>query len=178
MPFQVVELKLDAEDKVIDRKAIPYPYPQRLDAVETIEKLITRLQIRSRARLLVGDRERRKNADQIHHRRRLSRRSLVCGLVRLELLAKLCAKDFAVNVAGKFGNEDEFARSLVWGKAGTAVSQEHRFSEIAVSNHKGCDFLALRQFYESDRSHVLYSAAFPNYDFDLGRVHISSPPND
>lgn len=44
MPFQVVELKLDADDKVIDRKAIPYPYPQRLDAVETIEKLITRLQ--------------------------------------------------------------------------------------------------------------------------------------
>jgi hypothetical protein len=35
---------LDADDKVIDRKAIPYPYPQRLDAVETIEKLITRLQ--------------------------------------------------------------------------------------------------------------------------------------
>ena len=45
MPFQVVELKLDADDKVIDRKAIPYPYPQRLDAVETIEKLITRLQM-------------------------------------------------------------------------------------------------------------------------------------
>jgi hypothetical protein len=44
MPFQVVELKLDADDKVIDRKAIPYPYPQRLDAVETIEKLIARLQ--------------------------------------------------------------------------------------------------------------------------------------
>jgi hypothetical protein len=44
MPFQVVELRLDADDKVIDRKAIPYPYPQRLDAVETIEKLITRLQ--------------------------------------------------------------------------------------------------------------------------------------
>lgn len=46
MPFQVVELKVDADDKVIDRKAIPYPYPQRLDAVETIEKLITRLQRR------------------------------------------------------------------------------------------------------------------------------------
>jgi hypothetical protein len=44
MPFQVVELRLDADDKVIDRRAIPYPYPQRLDAVETIEKLITRLQ--------------------------------------------------------------------------------------------------------------------------------------
>jgi hypothetical protein len=44
MPFQVVELSLDADDKVIDRKAIRYPYPQRLEAVETIEKLITRLQ--------------------------------------------------------------------------------------------------------------------------------------
>jgi hypothetical protein len=43
MPYQVVELRLDAEDKVIDRRAIPYPYPQRLDAVETIEKLIARL---------------------------------------------------------------------------------------------------------------------------------------
>jgi hypothetical protein len=32
-----------SDDKVIDRKAIPYPYPQRLDAVETIEKLIARL---------------------------------------------------------------------------------------------------------------------------------------
>ena len=44
MPFQVVELRLDADNKVTDRKAIPYPYPQRLDAVDTIEKLITRLQ--------------------------------------------------------------------------------------------------------------------------------------
>jgi hypothetical protein len=44
MPFQVVELSLDEDDKVIDRKAIPYPYPRRLEAVETIEKLITRLQ--------------------------------------------------------------------------------------------------------------------------------------
>ena len=36
MPFQVVELWLDADDQVID-------YPQRLDAVETIDKLIARL---------------------------------------------------------------------------------------------------------------------------------------
>ena len=43
MPFQVVELRLDAEDQVIDRRAIPYPYPQRLDAVDTIKKLIARL---------------------------------------------------------------------------------------------------------------------------------------
>ena len=31
MPFQVVELRLDAEDHVIDRRAIPYPYPQRTE---------------------------------------------------------------------------------------------------------------------------------------------------
>jgi predicted NBD/HSP70 family sugar kinase len=43
MPFQVVELRLDAHGQVIDRRAIPYPYPQRLDAVDTIEKLIARL---------------------------------------------------------------------------------------------------------------------------------------
>ena len=43
MPFQVVELRLDAEDQVIDRRAIPYPYPQRLDAVDTIKKLTARL---------------------------------------------------------------------------------------------------------------------------------------
>ena len=43
MPFQVVELRLDAEGQVIDRRAIPYPYPQRLDAVDTIKKLIARL---------------------------------------------------------------------------------------------------------------------------------------
>jgi len=43
MPFQVVELRLDANDKVIDRRAIPYPYGQHLDAVETIKKLIKSL---------------------------------------------------------------------------------------------------------------------------------------
>ena len=30
-------------DQVVDRRAIPYPYPQRLDAVDTIKKLIARL---------------------------------------------------------------------------------------------------------------------------------------
>jgi hypothetical protein len=44
MPFQVVELRLEADDKVLDRRAIPYPYPQRLDAVDTIQRLIPRLQ--------------------------------------------------------------------------------------------------------------------------------------
>ena len=28
MPFQVVELRLDAHGQVIDRRAIPYPYPR------------------------------------------------------------------------------------------------------------------------------------------------------
>ena len=38
--FQVVELAIDANDQVIDRKAIPYPYPT--DAVDTIESLATK----------------------------------------------------------------------------------------------------------------------------------------
>ena len=36
-------MRLDAQGQVIDRTAIPYPYTQRLDAVDTIEKLIARL---------------------------------------------------------------------------------------------------------------------------------------
>jgi hypothetical protein len=35
--FQVIELSLDDDDNVIDRKVIPYPYPSRKDAVDTIE---------------------------------------------------------------------------------------------------------------------------------------------
>jgi len=42
MPFQVVELRLDAQGQVIDRRAIPYPYPQRLDAVRGWTRRITR----------------------------------------------------------------------------------------------------------------------------------------
>ena len=41
--FQVVELAIDANDQVIDRKAIPYPYPTHKDAVDTIESLATKL---------------------------------------------------------------------------------------------------------------------------------------
>jgi hypothetical protein len=37
MVFQVVELTLDAEENVIDRRVIPYPYPTRKDAVDAIE---------------------------------------------------------------------------------------------------------------------------------------------
>ena len=100
----------------------------------------------------------------------------ICGrLVCLELLAKLCAKDFAVGVAGEVRNENELPRSLVRSEAGATVSHEYRFSEIAVRNYKGSDLLALRQFRESDRRDVLHSVTFPNYDFDLGRVHIGSP---
>ena len=40
MPLQVEELRLDAEDHVVD----PRSYPKRLDAIETIEKLIARLE--------------------------------------------------------------------------------------------------------------------------------------
>ena len=40
--FQVVELAIDANDQVIDRKAIPYPYPTHKDAVDTIESLATK----------------------------------------------------------------------------------------------------------------------------------------
>jgi hypothetical protein len=42
MAFQVVELTLDADNNVIDRKAIPYPYPTRKDAVDTIESVVRR----------------------------------------------------------------------------------------------------------------------------------------
>ena len=38
MAFQVVELTLDADENVIDRRAVPYPYPTRAEAVETIER--------------------------------------------------------------------------------------------------------------------------------------------
>jgi hypothetical protein len=44
MAFQVVELYLDAEDNVIDRRAVPYPYPTRGEAVDTIETIISRFQ--------------------------------------------------------------------------------------------------------------------------------------
>ena len=41
MAFQVVELTLDADENVIDRRAVPYPYPTRAEAVETIESAIS-----------------------------------------------------------------------------------------------------------------------------------------
>ena len=41
MAFQVVELTLDADDKVIERRAVPYPYQTRAEAVDTIESVMT-----------------------------------------------------------------------------------------------------------------------------------------
>ena len=41
MAFQVVELTLDADQNVVDRRVIPYPYPTRKDAVEAIESVVT-----------------------------------------------------------------------------------------------------------------------------------------
>jgi len=40
--FQVVELALDTFGNVVDRRAIPYAYPTRKDAVDTIEKFTTK----------------------------------------------------------------------------------------------------------------------------------------
>ena len=40
MAFQVVELTLDADQNVVDRRVIPYPYPTRKDAVDAIEKFL------------------------------------------------------------------------------------------------------------------------------------------
>ena len=40
--FQVIELALDEDDNVIDRRVMPYPYATRKDAVDTIESFATR----------------------------------------------------------------------------------------------------------------------------------------
>jgi hypothetical protein len=42
MAFQVIELALDANDSVIDRRAVPYPYQTRAEAVATIESMISK----------------------------------------------------------------------------------------------------------------------------------------
>ena len=41
MAFQVVELTLDADQNVIDRRVIPYPYPTRKDGIDAIESVVT-----------------------------------------------------------------------------------------------------------------------------------------
>ena len=42
MAFQVVELTLDADDNVIERSVVPYPYQTRAEAVDTIESVMMR----------------------------------------------------------------------------------------------------------------------------------------
>jgi hypothetical protein len=42
VPYQVIELRVDDSDRVIDRRVIPYPYQSRQEAVETIEGIIRR----------------------------------------------------------------------------------------------------------------------------------------
>jgi hypothetical protein len=34
--FQIVELTLDADDNVIERRVVPYPYPTREEAVTAL----------------------------------------------------------------------------------------------------------------------------------------------
>ena len=46
MAFQVVELTLDADQNVVDRRVIPYPYPTRKEAVDAIESVVTSFPIR------------------------------------------------------------------------------------------------------------------------------------
>jgi hypothetical protein len=40
-PFQIVELTLDANDSVIERRVVPYPYPTREGAVTAIECIVS-----------------------------------------------------------------------------------------------------------------------------------------
>jgi hypothetical protein len=42
MAFQIVELSVGADDKVVERKVVPYPYQTRQEAVDTIESLAAR----------------------------------------------------------------------------------------------------------------------------------------
>jgi hypothetical protein len=39
--FQIVELTLDADDNVIERRVVPYPYPTREEAVTAIECIVS-----------------------------------------------------------------------------------------------------------------------------------------
>ena len=57
MAFQVIEPTLDENDNVIERRAVPYPYPTRGEAVDTIESVITRFAEAGYEpeRFLVGD---------------------------------------------------------------------------------------------------------------------------
>jgi hypothetical protein len=39
--FQIVELTLDADDNVIQRRVVPFPYPIRQEAVTAIERIVS-----------------------------------------------------------------------------------------------------------------------------------------
>jgi hypothetical protein len=39
--FQIVALTLDANDNVIERRVVPYPYPTRQEAVTAIECIVS-----------------------------------------------------------------------------------------------------------------------------------------
>jgi hypothetical protein len=39
--FQIVELTLDADDNVIERRVVPYPYPTREEAITAIECIVS-----------------------------------------------------------------------------------------------------------------------------------------
>jgi hypothetical protein len=39
--FQIVELTVDANDNVIERRVVPYPYPTREEAVTAIECIVS-----------------------------------------------------------------------------------------------------------------------------------------
>ena len=62
MAFQVVELTLDADDNVIERSVVPYPYQTRAEAVDTIESVIMKIcgsRLRARGGFLVGHQRQR-----------------------------------------------------------------------------------------------------------------------
>jgi len=69
-----VELSLDAEDNVVDRRAIPYPYPTRDEAVEPLKVFFRDLlrRLRGRERFLVGQRRGWQNTNTVHNRRGLN----------------------------------------------------------------------------------------------------------
>ena len=41
MAFQIVALTLDANDHVIERRVVPYPYPTRQEAVTATECIVS-----------------------------------------------------------------------------------------------------------------------------------------
>ena len=72
MPFQIVELALDSNDNVVERRVVPYPYQTREEAVDTIESVVTRFAeagYEPEECFLVGNCWLRRDSDEVHHRR-------------------------------------------------------------------------------------------------------------